>query len=591
MGSSDVYRLNLDKFSSFFKFAVIIVGILVIFAIVPNSFAISIVGAAFSFFWFIARTKNDEYFDKIKNPNNFRNLMIVWTIVVTIAACFHAYLRHVSPGNDLSWFVQAITNASIGENLRVTSEREINLLVHHWEPILYSAIPLTFLFNGSISIVLWQGLAYIGGAIAAWKISNFLFKDAALKSLKYLTTILYLLAWLNVNPIMFDAHPPVFGTLLIVPWIFYFILTKRSSYLIILLSLILMQCGEIFLAISPVFIIYCILRNKITKFKIIFSVLIFCSGFLLIGAYQRYFGPWITGDPFPFAYRYSSIGGDGIGILKTFLSDPFLVLSQLFTIGKIKTVLKIFLYCGPFAFFAVLSKKYRVIAICLAPACLPYLIQCGLSQGMETSFHYVSSIGSIWWLLTVIGIYYVVFEAKENSKLIFIKKLVFNKQKIIPFFMILFFLNTSEWRKSLLYPFRAIVDRDNLKSEVRTYLTNIPRDKGVVFAGPEWLCPLSADYRKWLLCKGYGFPNRILPKMPLDVIVSSKEGLLDIYNNLDSQLKNGNSGIVIHALIQNNPESVGWRKVGAYAQNAEPITSKLKDIREFTIWEKIDSLH
>lgn len=586
MGSSKAYKLNLDKFSSFFKFAVIIVGILVIFAIVPNSFAISIVGAVFSFFLLTTNNKKINIFNQVSNKN-FLILMTLWTVLVTVAACLHAYLRHVSPGYDLSWFAQAITNASLGDGLRVTSEREITHLVQHWEPILYSVIPLTFVFNGSIAIVLWQGLAYIGGSIAAWKISKFLFNDSNLKSLKYLTTILFLLAWLNVNPLMFDAHPPVFGTLLIIPWIFYLIITKKSPYLIILLSLILMQCGEIFFAISPVFIIYCLLQQKITKLKLLFSLIIFCSGFLLIGAYQRYFGPFITGDPFPFQYRYSSIGGDGIGILKTFFTDPLKVITQIFTVAKLKTILKIFLYCGPFAFFAILSKKFRVIAACLILACFPYFIQAGLSPGMETSMHYVSSIGTIWWLLSIIGIYYLLNETKNNSKLLPFKKLISNEQKLIPFFLILFFLNTSEWRKSLLYPFRAIVDRDNVNPEVRHYLSNIAKEKGVVFVGAEWLCPLSADYRKWLLCEGV--PNKLFPKMPLDVVVANKTELLNFYNNLDTPLKESIIGKTIQALNNDNAQIVGWRKVGDFSQNAEPNMSKNKNIRQFTIWEKLDS--
>ncbi|WGL58909.1 DUF2079 domain-containing protein [Pigmentibacter sp. JX0631] len=588
MSKNKAFNLNISKFSSFFKFSIAIVGILVIFAIVPNSFAISIVGAAFSFFWLLTNNKKITYFEKLREQSFFKFLTL-WTCLVVTAGCIHAYLRYVSPGYDLSWFAQTITNATIGDGLRVTSEREITHLVQHWEPILFTATPLTLLFNGSISIVLWQGLAYIGGSIAAWKISKFLFNDSNLKSLKYLTTILFLLAWLNVNPLMFDAHPPVFGTLLIIPWIFYCIITKKSPFIIILLSLILMQCGEIFFAIAPVFIIYCLIQNKVTKLKIMLSLIIFFSGFLLVGAYQRYFGPFITGDPFfPFQNRYSSIGGDGIGILKTFFTDPLQVISKIFTINKLKTILKIFIYCGPFVFFALLSHKYRVIAVCLIFACLPYFIQAGLSPSMETNVHYVSSIGTIWWLLSVIGIYYLLYETKSNSKLLPFKKLIFNEQKLFPFFLILFFLNTSEWRKSLLYPFRAIVDRDNVNSEVRKYLTNIPREKGVIFVGSEWLCPLSADYRKWLLCEGIA--NKLFPKMPLDVVVANKPDLINFYNNLEPSLKNSIIGNTILALNNDNPEIVGWKKVGEYAQNSEPNTSKFKNILHFTIWEKIDSI-
>lgn len=589
MDSSGELMGRFTKASIFFRFVAAILGILVIFAIVPNSFAISIAGAVFSFLWFLTSTKEETFLEAVKTKK-FLTAMGFWAVIVVIAACVQTYLRHVSPGYDLSWFVQAITNAAVGEGLRVTSEREISHLVQHWEPILYSAVPLTFLFNGSIAVVLWQGLAYIGGSIAAWKISAYLFDDSNLKSLKYLTTILFLVAWINVNPLMYDSHPPVFGTLLLIPWIFYFILTKKSSYIILFLSLILMQCGEIFFAVAPVFVIYCLLREKVTIMKLVLSAIIYCTGFFLIAAYQKYFGPFITGDSFPFTYRYAAIGGDGVGILKTFLNDPISILSYLLTIAKIKTILKIFLYCGPFALIAMFSKKFRLLAVCLSLGCLPYFIQAGLSPGMETNYHYVSSIGTIWWLLTVIGIYFLLYEVKSTSKFFQIKNFIFNKRKLVAFFCILFFLNTSEWRKSLLYPFRAIVDRDNVSAEVRNYLADLDREKGVVFAGSEWLCPLVADYRKWLLCDQNGRPNVVLPKMPLDVVVATKDGLIGLYNILDTPIKNSAIGFTIQALINEKPEQVGWKKIGDYSQNAEPISSKDKNFRHYTIWEKVGSL-
>ncbi len=573
-----------SKYSNFLQFSITIIFLLVILAIVPNSFGISIAGAVLSSVWLFLRKNSEDILHKLTLPF-FYIITTSWVTFVVIAACLHTYLRHFSPGYDLAWFAQAVTNVPMGEHLRVTMEREINHLVQHWEPILYTAVPFTYIFNGSIAVILWQGLAYAGGTIAAWKISNVLFKDHPLKSLKYLTTILFLLSWLNVNPLMFDIHPPVFGTLLIVPWLFYFIITNGSRFIIILLSLILMQCGEIYFAISPVFIIYCLLKEKITVLKFFLAVLMYISGFLLIASYQKYFGPFITGDPFPFAGRYKDLGGDGLGILKTFLTDPILVLAKLLTVSKIKTILKIFLYCGPFAFLAAFSKKYRLLAICITLGCIPYFIQSGLSLRMETNEHYVASIGSIWWLLTVLGLYYLLYEIKFESKWFKFRNFIFNPTKIVPFFAILFFLNTSEWRKSLLYPFRAIVDRDNVSSEVRNYLTHIPIEKGVLFNNTEWLCPLAADYRKWLLCEG--FPEKVVHKMPVDVIVASPTGLQNLYDIFSDEKENSLIN-VIEALKENNPERVGWRKVGSYSQNAEPISSKSKNIKNYSIWEKVE---
>ena len=565
------------------KFIVIIMGILVISSAVPNSFSISLVGAFFSAVWMYSRKNNENSFFH-NQEKKFLIIIFSWVSLVIIAACFHSYLRYISPGYDLSWFAQAITNVKVGDSLRITSEREINLLVQHWEPILYTAVPLTYLFSGSISIVLWQGIALFGGTIAAWKISNFLFKDSHIGSLKYLTTILFVVSWINVNPIMFDAHPPVFGTLLIIPWVFYLILTNKNKYIIILLLLFLMQSGEMFLSIAPAYFVYFILKNKVSKFKILLSFCVYFSGFLLIGSYQRYFGPFITGDAFPFAQRYSEIGGDGIGILKTFFTNPLLVISQIMAIAKIKTILKIFLYCGPFAFLSIFSKKYRLISICVMMGSLPYFIQAGLSKRMETNEHYISSLGTQWWILTIIGIYYLVNEYNGKSFLLKIKNYIFSNQKIVPFFMILFFLNTSEWRKSLIYPFRGIIERDAPPQEVRHYLTSLPKNKGIMFAGAEWLCPLASDERKWLLCEGN--PGVVLPIMPLDVVVANPQKLESTFNSLSQNIKDSSNGKILNALIHNQYESIGWEKIGSYMQYDSSIYSEDKIPFYYNIWKK-----
>ncbi|WP_130610079.1 DUF2079 domain-containing protein [Fluviispira sanaruensis] len=574
--------LNKEKFS---LIGVVIVSLLVIFAIVPNSFAISLVGVIFSLLWLLFRNSERNIFSEI-GDKRFLISFFGFASLVTIAACLHAYARTHSPGFDLSWFAQAISTVKFGELLRTTSELRYHYLLTHWEPILFTAVPLTYIFSGAVSIVLWQAIALLLGSLAAWKISSFLFLNSRLPVLRYLTTILFILSWINVNPIMFDAHPPVFGTLLFIPWIFYCIISDKSKYISFILLLFLVQCSEIFFAIAPVYFIYYILKEKISIPRILISVVLYFVGFLLIGSFQRYFGPWLTGEAFRFGDRFANVGGDGIGILQTFFRDPLLVISQLFTIDKVKTFLKIFFYCGPFAFLAVFSKKYRLIAICVSFGCLAYFIQAGLSGGMmiSTNTHYISSLGTQWWILTVLGIYYLSNEF--DTKNILLHKsvnFIFSNKKIIPFFMILFFLNTSEWRKSLLYPIRGIIERDKVNKEVRNFLTSIPREKGVMLNGTEWLCPLAANERKWLLCEG--IPENVLRQMPLDVVVANKDRLKNTYESFSAQFKEMGNGKIIKALIAQEANAVGWEKVGDY-QQADLLYSSRKTIYYYTIWKK-----
>ena len=67
----------------------------------------------------------------------------------------------------------------------------------------------------------------------------------------------------------------------------------------------------------------------------------------------------------------------------------------------------------------------------------------------------------------------------------------------------------------------------------------------MVFIGTEWLCPLAADSRKWFALRG--FPEKVISKMPLDVVIASPESLQNIYHNLNPSFSNDIPGQVLKA--------------------------------------------
>jgi hypothetical protein len=156
-------------------------------------------------------------------------------------------------------------------------------------------------------------------------------------------------------------------------------------------------------------------------------------------------GPWWTGLPFNFSARYQNIGGDGLGILKTFFHDPILVLSQVLIFEKVKTFLKIFVYFGFLPVFALFSKKYRLLVICIWLGCIPYFLQVGLTVAemmYSTNTHYISALGSQWWCLSLFGIFFL---CEESENFLFVRRL-FQPKTMIPTFLILFFLNGEKVR-------------------------------------------------------------------------------------------------------------------------------------------------
>ncbi len=440
-----------------------------------------------------------------------------------LAVSLHAWARFISPGYDLYWFSQAISNVILGNGLVTSSERLYpSLLVQHWEPILYTAVPFAFVLPDTIAIVIWQVLGFALGTGGAWKVASFLFKNYENKNIIYLLTLFYVFSWANINPISFDIHPPVYGGLLFIPWIIYFILQPKPFKLFICLFLLL-NCGEIYFAIVPTYICYYILNKKLNLFNIMLSIIIYLSGFIAIGIYQKYIGPLWSGLPFNYTDRYANIGGDGLGILKTFISSPMLVIGELFSLGKIKLFLKLLTYYGFLPLFSIFHSNKKLLVLTLWGGTLAYFIQAGLTSYepiYSTNTHYISAIGSQWWVLSILGIHAILFE-----KNIFLNKfkIFFAKNALIPFFLALFFLNSSVWRKSPLYPIRGVIEKDLADNEIRTFLAELPKEYGALFSGIEWLCPLTVEKREHILCELGG--EYFLEKMPLNVIIFTKNEL------------------------------------------------------------------
>lgn len=213
---------------------------------------------------------------------------------------------------------------------------------------------------------------------------------------------------------------------------------------------------------------------------------------------------------------------------------------------------------------------------------LAYFIQAGLTSYepiYSTNTHYISAIGSQWWVLSILGIHAILFE-----KNIFINKfkIFFAKNALIPFFLALFFLNSSEWRKSPLYPIRAVIEKDLADKEIRTFLAELPKEHGVLFTGTEWLCPLTVEKREHLLCELGG--EYFLEKMPLNVIVFTKNELLNFYNKLPEKTKNSSNGKIISYILNDNLilNEINWKKILQKKQ-----WKNKNEIVEYELWSNI----
>ncbi len=548
-----------EKMSNLLSFAILIIFILILASVVPNTFAISLVGFGLCVILILLKNSN-TLFDFIINKLNDKTFVVIfftWICLIIIAGCVNAWARFISPGYDLYWFTQAISQAGTTGILKTTSERFYKtILMQHWEPILYSAVPLAYIFKSSVASILWQGIGFLIGSLGAFKLSQFLFESTNYPKAKYATAALYVLSFATINPLSFDVHPPVFGGLLFIPWIIYCIVKNKNKFITILLICMLAQCGEVFLAVFSTYLAYLFVQHKISFIRILCCIFTFMSGYFILSFYQKYLGPIWSGLPYNYASRYGNIGGDGFGIIQNFIQHPFYVLSQIFEKEKIKTFLKIFLYSGPFFIFALKSSKYARLSFFILLGCVPYFLQAGLSSYnllYATNTHYIGALGSQWWALSAFGLH--AFLTENNFEKI--RKLFF-QTSVASFVFMFFFLNSSEWRKSPIYSFRGLFERATPAKDVRKYFSHLEKNKGILFIQTEWLCPLASFDRAWVICQdGGGY----FDKIPLDVVVARKEALEKYYNGLSDNLKNSKNGLKLKELVdfeKNQPASSAW---------------------------------
>ena len=114
-----------------------------------------------------------------------------------------------------------------------------------------------------------------------------------------------------------------------------------------------------------------------------------------------------------------------------------LVIGELFSLGKIKLFLKLLTYYGFLPYFLYfIPIKITCFDFIRAVHWL-YFIQAGLTSYepiYSTNTHYISAIGSQWWVLSILGIHAILFEKYLLNKFkIFLLK-CFN-----PIFLALFF--------------------------------------------------------------------------------------------------------------------------------------------------------
>ncbi len=164
-------------------------------------------------------------------------LVLVWmTGFAVLRVIQHLTLN--TNGQDLSLFDYAIANTADGRFMQ-TIFRNPHLFGHHFSPILLLLVPLYWIHNGPMTLLLFQVAAVGASAVPFYFIAQWKFNDARVA---LLLTVSYLLYRKLTMGLMYDFHMEMMEPLFIFS-AFWFAVQKRWGWYFAFLVLA-MACKE-----------------------------------------------------------------------------------------------------------------------------------------------------------------------------------------------------------------------------------------------------------------------------------------------------------------------------------------------------------
>jgi len=273
--------------------------------------------------------------------------MVLYFVVFSLISLWK-YYNFGYNGLDLAIINQAFYNSTLG-NWFGSSIHPPSYLGDHFTPILLLLLPIYWLFKNPQSLLILQTLAL---SLAAWPI--YLISKKVLDN-KWATFLA--LAWLlnpfvqNVN--LFEFHFLPFATLLIL-WTAYFYQAKKFLPFVIFSVLALLAREDVALVIA-IFGILALLDKRKVKWWLTPIVLSIAYFFLAI----KISSLAAPADQYKFLLYYAWLGNSWLEIVKTVVTQPWLLLPRIFSPGSLLVALGLLL---PTAYLPLLKPKYLLLS-------------------------------------------------------------------------------------------------------------------------------------------------------------------------------------------------------------------------------------
>ena len=306
-------------------------------------------------FYFL--TVNGALFARFDVKDRYVKLLAIAVALVSfsgiaLVGCFR-YLSFSSPNYDFGLFCNMFHHMRETGLPLVTSERD-QLLSHfavHMSPVYYLLLPFYFFFPSPLTLQIGQAAVLALGVIPVYLLCRHFALSGKLTVL--LCGIYALYPALSAGT-FYDLHENCFRAPLLL-FTFYFFEKRRyiPAYIFVLLTLSVKEDAAIYLVIFAAFLL---LSRRSIKHGVI-VLLVSCAYFALSTYLLNTYGTGVMVSRFDNLILHEEEGL--LGAVRTALTNPLYLLTQLFTTGANNTN-KLFYFLQmllPLAFLPFCSKK------------------------------------------------------------------------------------------------------------------------------------------------------------------------------------------------------------------------------------------
>jgi uncharacterized membrane protein len=315
--------------------------------------------------------------------------MLAWTAAV-FAAVRSEYEEYQLGRFDLGNMVQAVWSTAHGRPLESTSGagEQFTRLGSHVDPILVLLAPLWAVFPSPLTLAAAQVAAVSLGALPVFWLGR---RHLASENAALILAVVYLaypwLAWTALDAI----HPVTFAIPLLLLAVWFLDTDRIGPFL--LCAVLAASTGELMgITLAALGVWYALARGRRRA-----GLLVAVAGLAWTLVALQIVVPAFSGEGSAFYGFYDRVGGSPSGILRTAVSDPSVILSELFAGNVLVYVIAL----------TVPLVGLFLLAAGLAAVALPALGILALADGagpLDPRQHYLAAIIPFLVAATVLGI-------------------------------------------------------------------------------------------------------------------------------------------------------------------------------------------